>query len=166
MDDGSAGDLACMLSVRELLHGEWRPEDLADLLRHSLDTPLGEYLSVGKTGRTAELEPGSKAPAMTLCELFRDPAPPLKYLLATKRHARGLAAPGASEVPIDVHHIIYSASIAVALLRHEERISKSGREVLQMAWQRLATEPYIDEWLRNIFADAYRAMTRRPRLPR
>jgi hypothetical protein len=65
-----------------------------------------------------------------------------------------LTKPGASHIPIEVHQLVYFASIAAALVRYGERISKSSPEVLRAAWERLAGESYTQEWLRKLFAAA------------
>ena len=91
---------------------------------------------------------------MALGELFQRADPPLGLLIAVKRHARRLMGRGASEMPIEVHQLVYFASIAAALVRHGQRISKSGADVLRVAWQRLAAESYAEEWLRKLFATA------------
>ena len=57
-------------------------------------------------------------------------------------------------MPVEVHQLVYFASIAAALVRHGERISKSSPEVLRAAWGQIAAELYTEEWLRRLFATA------------
>ena len=93
---------------------------------------------------------------------FRRPAPPLELLIAVKRHARRVMSPGAADrskdipvpLPAEVHRLVCFASIAAALVRLGRRISKSSPEVLRAAWERLATESYLDEGQRKLFAAA------------
>ena len=56
----------------------------------------------------------------------------------------------------------YFANIAAALVRHGGRISKSSPKVLRVAWERLAAESYVDDWLRRLFVTARERLTRCP----
>jgi hypothetical protein len=102
------------------------------------------------------------AAAMTLGELFQCADPPLALLIAVKRRARRLMTTAAGDRTMDIqvrssaedHQLVYFASIAAALVRHGQRISKSSPEVLRVAWQRVAGESSVDEWLRRLLADA------------
>ncbi len=129
---------------------------LGDMLRRCLAAPASEYLrGLGQSPDFAADSPlQCAAAAMTLGELFQRADPPLGLLIAVKRGARRLLGPGTSSMTADVHHFIYFASIAAAMVRHGQRISKSSPEELRSAWQRLAAESYPDDWLRRLFASA------------
>jgi hypothetical protein len=159
VDQSSPGELACLLSVRGTPEGNWQPADLADLLRHCLETPVGEYLGIDASPGPnkqfgADTPSEHRALSMTLGELFRAARPPLGLLIALKRHARRLTSPGASDVPVEVHRSVYFASIAAAMARHGERISKSDPEVLRAAFEQLAAETWIEDRLRELLGDA------------
>jgi hypothetical protein len=189
LDESHPGELACLLSVRGTPEGNWQPAELADLLRHCLETPVGVYLGIDTSpgekgdrhhlperpeGCLAQMVPvtffppkefGADTPSehravsMTLGELFRDARPPLGLLIALKRHARRLTSPGASDVPAEVHRSVYFASIAAAMVRHGERISKLDPEILQAAFEQLAAEAWIEDWLRALLGDALRRLS-------
>ena len=129
---------------------------LGDMLRRCLAAPASEYLrGLGQSPDFAADSPlQCAAAAMTLGELFQCADPPLGLLIAVKRGARRLLGPGTSSMTADVHHFIYFASIAAAMVRHGQRISKSSPEELRSTWQRLAAESYPDNWLRRLFATA------------
>ena len=93
---------------------------------------------------------------MTLGQLFGAARPPLGLLIALKRHARRLTGSGASDVPAEVHRCVYFASIAVAMVDHGERISKSDPEVLRAAFEQLAAETWIEDRLRGLLGEALR----------
>ncbi len=191
VDESNPGELACLLSVRGTPEGNWHPAELADLLRHCLETPVGQYLGIdtspgpNKTGTGSEpvkygpaKTGGGEVPvpvlsaefaadtpseqdavSVTLGELFRASCPPLGLLMALKRHARRLTSPGASDVPVEVHRSVYFASIAAAMVRHDERISKLDPEVLKAALEQLAAETWIEDRLRGLLGDALRRLS-------
>jgi hypothetical protein len=164
VDKSNPSELACLLSVRGTPEGNWQPAELADLLRHCLETPVGEYLGIDtspgpKKEFCADTPSEQDAVSMTLGELFRAACPPLGLLIALKRHARRLTGPGASDVPAEVHRAVYFASIAAAMARHGERISKSDPEVLRAAFEQLATEAWIEDRLRGLLGDALRRLS-------
>jgi hypothetical protein len=94
------------------------------------------------------------AVAMPLGELFQSADPPLGLSIAVKRRARRLMNPGASDMPVEIHQLVYFASIAAALVRLGELSSKSGAESLRAGWDRIAAESYAGDWLRRLFAAA------------
>jgi hypothetical protein len=133
-----------------------QPAELGDKLKYCLAAPASEYLTI--RGRSTEFPAdspsGSAAAAMTLGEMLPSADPPLGLLIAVRRHAKRLMKPGASDVPAGVHEVVYFASVAAALVRRGQRISKSSPEVSRAAWHRLAAESYLDDGLRKLFAEA------------
>ena len=156
VDDSNPKELACLLSVRGTPEGNWQYTKIRDLLRDSLAAPVREYL--GDLGDVAGFEADSPsecaAVAMTLGDLFQSADPPLGLLIAMMRGARRLMSPEASDMPAEVHDLIYFASIAAAVVRHNQLISRSSPEVLLAALERLAVESYADDGLRELFATA------------
>jgi hypothetical protein len=156
VDESNPSELACLLSVRGTPEGNWQPVELGGLLRHCLAAPVSEYLR--DTGQPLEYAADSPSEcavvAMPLGELFQRSDPPLGLLIAAKRHARRLMNPGASDMPVEIHQLVYFASIAAALVHHGEQISKSSPNVLRVAWGWLVTEPYTDDGLKRLFATA------------
>ena len=136
--------------------GAGQPTGPCDVLRNCLAAPASEYLR--ELGQAADLVADSPLECallnMTLGELFQRADPPLGLLIAVKRRARRLMNPGASDMPREVHRMIYFASIAAALVRHRERISNCSREGLRSAWKRLAAESYAGKGLQRLFAAA------------
>jgi hypothetical protein len=115
----------------------------------------GEYLGLGYFAEFAADSHSEWAVVeMIFGELFQSAAPPLGLLIAFKRGARRRMSAGASDVPAEAHHRIYFGSIASALVRYGQRISKSEPEKLRVAWAPLAAEKGTEEWLRSLFAAA------------
>ena len=156
VDESNPRELACLLSVRGTQEGNWQPAELGDMLRHCLTAPASEYLrDLGQSAEFAADSPSECAAVdMTLGELFQCAQPPLGLLIAVKRTARRLMSPGASDMPAEVHRLIYFASIAAAMARHGERISGSSLDVLRVTWEWLAAESYADDGMQRLFATA------------
>ena len=152
LDESNPTELAGLLAVRGRPEGNW----LGDFVGDCLAVPTSEYL--GSRGQPAEFAADSPSECAVvdtaLGELLQSVDPPLGLLIAVKRRARRLTRAGANDLLVEIHHLIYLASIAAALVRHGHRISKSGSEVLLVAWERLAAEPYVADGLRRLFATA------------
>jgi len=140
---------------------EGKPAGLGNMLRHCLAVPASEYLrDLGQSAEFAADSPFEGAAMdMTLGELLQHADPPLGLLIAVKRRARRLMNQGASDMPVEVHRLVYFASIAAALVCHGEQISKSSPEVLRAAWERLAAESYAEEGVRRLFATAQQRLS-------
>jgi RNA polymerase sigma-70 factor (ECF subfamily) len=148
--------------LQKLSDDEEKPADLCAVLQYCLMSPASEYLTgLGQSADVAADPPPRRDPMdMTLGELFQRTDPPLGLLGAVMRRARRLMSPEASDSmlvarvspPIEVHQILYFASIAAALVRHGERISKSSPDELRAAWKRLAAGPFADARLQRLFA--------------
>ena len=121
--------------------------------------PVSEYL-VAPTEMAGSLpefsadSPSERAAVtITLGQLLQV-AEPLGLLIAVKRHARGLAHASDGGTLAELHTLVYFASIAAAMVRHSERITKSGPEVLRVAFERHAAADWVEDWLRTLFAGA------------
>ena len=156
VDESNPKELACLLSIRGTPEGNWQAAELGDLLRDCLAAPTSAYLwGHGQPVEFAADSPSECAAVeMTLGELFQRADPPIGLLIVVKRRARRLTNSGASNMPVEVHQLVYFASIAAAMVRHGERISKSSPEVLRGAWERLAAKSYVGEGLQRLFAMA------------
>jgi hypothetical protein len=156
VEESRPSDMACMLSVRGTSKGNWQPAELRDLLRHCLEMPVSEYLAApaempGSLPEFSADSPSERAVvSITLGELLQL-AEPLGLLIAVKRHARELARARDGGTLTELHTLVYFASIAAAMVRHGERITKSSPEVLRVAFARHAAAEWVDDRLRAIF---------------
>jgi hypothetical protein len=125
----------------------WRPEDLGGLLRHQLAQRLADLdLPVRNC-------PATNAPLVTLSDLFRHPAPPVELLEALKRYGRKHVHRPDARLPDELASALYFASIAAALVRHGQRISKSDDELLRFGFERMLEREWIEKPLRTLFKD-------------
>ncbi len=82
--------------------------------------------------------------------MLRHPQPPLKLLEAAKRLARDNAKSEHRAVPAEISTVLYLASIAAALLRHNQRITKSGDDVLRYGLELMLQRPWLDDMTRDL----------------
>lgn len=156
-------EVAGLLSVRGTAQGNWRTEELAEVLRHGLETSLSEYLALQPfpgllPAYSADTPSEQHAVSTSLRELFHAPAPPLGLLIALKRHARQLLKPGVSDLPQEFHRFVYFVSIAAALVHHREGISKSETNVLRVGLEQMAEQAWIDDDTRGLLGEALRRL--------
>ena len=153
IDQTSPRSLAKMLDVEQPEEKLWDTEDLGHLLRNQLSQPLRTILPDAIVPPpTTSSQPCSPAqpPLETLGDLLRHPQPPLKLLEAAKRLARDNAKSEHRAVPAEISTVLYLASIAAALLRHNQRITKSGDDVLRYGLELMLQRPWLDDMTRDL----------------
>jgi len=165
VEESNPSELARLLGVRGASKSDWQPAELTSSFHRCFGMRVGEYLRIGTmSGRTmqfvAETSSEQDALSMPLEELFLTASPPLALLIAVKRHARRLANSDTSSLPAEIHRCVYFASIALAMIRLGERISKSSPDVLRAAFEQLADEGWIENWLRTLFSEGLRYLSR------
>lgn len=163
LDETNARELARLLDIQSSREGTWQSAELGELFRDCLGTSVGDYLRPPAAGAPADFADDSPsehaAVSLPLGELFHIADPPLGLLIAVKRRARRLMSPDASDLPAEIHRVVYFAAIAAALVRHGERISKSAPDVLKTGFEQVA-QPPSEDWLRELFQRAYHALER------
>lgn len=164
LDESNASELASLLDTTATREGNWRDRDLGELQQDCLAMAVGSYLGrplIGGISPTFSADSPSEyaAVSMSLGELFRVVDAPLGLLIAVKRHARRMTKPGGSDLPAEVHRCIYFVSIAAAMVRHGERISKSNSDMLMAAFDQLAAKPWIEPWLRRLLGEGVRCLS-------
>jgi hypothetical protein len=155
--------LANLLAVHPTPVSEREIEELGDLLRRHLATPLGDYLPDNTAKLVDALEQReslSVGSVITLADLFRLPAPPLRVLEAVRRRARRGLRADSGGIPADVYGVVYFTSIAAAMAGHGKKISKSSDETLRAGFERFAEEPWVEQWLRTMFRTSLECLDR------
>lgn len=119
--------LATLLAARGE-HGRlWRPDELAAIFRHQLSAPVMVDLGGFDPGAAVKLKIVSEAQGLLLksfSELFEHPAPPIELLEATKDFAKLNLDHPESFLPGEIAAALYYLSIAIALIRLDERITQ------------------------------------------
>jgi hypothetical protein len=126
-----------LLTLLSLNPGDasWGPNELAAILRHQLDAPLGEIV------------PDSAH--SNLRQMLADPAPSIESLERVKQFAKSATVDVSSGLPRDVATVLYLAVIIVARRAGHLLTKLDDRELdVKIAWA--ARRPWLDPDLRAI----------------
>lgn len=151
-DNTDPRSLEQMLSVSDE-EPLWGPEDLAAILRHQLDAPLGFDLCFGEAA-PAETRTGDGLSIETFRELFDHPRPPIGLLEQTKQYAKQCRKDPEGPLPDEIATVLYILSIVVARLRGDRRISKLDDDALRHSLDWALDQPWLDAWTRNLLGGA------------
>ncbi len=135
----------------------WRQDELGGLLRHQLAAPLREALGTIDLTFAPDLMAAvqdTRYPLGTIHDLFVHPRPPLELLEFTKQLGRRNTQLNASEMPPEVGAVIYFGSIALALVRCNERITSFDDEQLSCGFEQLLGWEWINPELRQVVQQA------------
>ena len=148
--------LATMLTAHGTDH--WRPEEMGSILRHQLSAQLEFDLAGIASGGDHEPPPAPEAArkrAATFGELLLDhPQPPVAMLRRVKHFAKACKAKADGPLPPQVATVLYFASIIVALLRCETRITALDDDGLLKGTQWALAQTWLDQPIRLLFEEA------------
>jgi len=142
-----------MMEVGQTDEPVWQPEELGQILRHQLDTPLDSDLPArtdGSGGGTQSSTQEAGPPIKTFADLLVHPAPPAQQLSLVKDFAKRNRADAAPSLPAEVATVLYYAAIGAALLRCGERITGLSDDALREGLEWSLSRPWIDERLRLV----------------
>jgi hypothetical protein len=155
--------LALILEVDEAPRRIWPAEELGAILRHQLATSIQLDLEgLGGTLKTRliALSPAQQPGKLTFGELFQLAHPSLDLLQLVKQFAKSSRVRGETGLPAEIATVIYLASIVVALLRCNTRISEQSDEALAYGVQWVIDQPWVDETMRQLFRSAMKHFAR------
>jgi hypothetical protein len=135
----------------------WRAEDLAAIFRHQLSVPIADDLRDLSPDRTQELCSLASSQGVLLrsfADLFLHPHPPVELLALTKAFAKDHRKRPDSPLPPEIATMLYYASIAVAISRCGQRLTRLSDADLRegLTWAR--DQSWIDQRMRAVFEDA------------
>jgi hypothetical protein len=128
-------------------------ETLRQSLLKQLHIPLVEWLKPHSNLFKSFTEDASTSEThriISLGDLLRHPHPPLTYLRRAKDVAKLADARSEDPLPNSVASAIYSSTIAVALVKCSERITKKSDDQLREVFYWIANEHWIEESLRQV----------------
>jgi hypothetical protein len=138
-------------------HGDWRSEELGEVLRHQLEAPLvfdlGSF-AAGESGRTTLPHDMATGEVSNFGALFLHPNPPLPLLQLTKRFAKTSDRREANPLPAEVAMVLYYAAIVAARLRHDARISRMSEQTLAEGTAWVLLQEWVTPPLRDLFVEA------------
>lgn len=114
---GQPEDLARLLALRDA-SGGWTHDELRDMLRHQLSTPLRVEFGDRACAATPDLPH-----AATFGDLFAHPSPPVATLMLAKEFAKTADVRSDAPLPSELAAMIYYVAIAVARVRLGVRIT-------------------------------------------
>ena len=144
--------LAELLGMSEQVDVPWRPEDLGGVLRHQLSVPIEFDLGRLRSASARPVNLSSAAQAMLLrsfADLLQHPHPPLELLHSTKDFAKTYRAEGENALPREVATVLYFSSLAAALLRWGQRITKLDDASLREGLQWVIAQSWTEEITRG-----------------
>ena len=86
-------------------------------------------------------------------DLFYHPAPPIELLVLTKDYAKACLNHPNSLIPEEVATVLYCASIVVALLRWNRRITRLPDQNLRSDLTWLCGQSWIDDGMKSLLEE-------------
>lgn len=156
--------LASLFAVGDGVCGQWRPDELADVLRHQLDAPLTPDLAGLERGAADPADPGGSdqlpgqlpgqaAAPGSFAELLCHPDPPIRLLVLAKRFFKAGEQRGDGALPAEVARLLYYAAIVAAGLRHGVRVTELSPEVVGNGARWALARSWLDDRLRGLFEE-------------
>jgi hypothetical protein len=140
----------------------WFADELSALFRHQMAAPVEFDLTTHKNSdhrQLAQLAEASGLLIKSFKDLLAHPHPPADLLIMTKDFAKASRISKKPALPKDIAHVLYFASIAVAMVRCRRRISTlSDRDIVKgLRWGQ--EQPWVDDWLKTLLRDATREIS-------
>lgn len=157
IEDTSPRVMAEMLRLASSPSVTWSEEDLTGIWRHQRQQPLDDLFSDREWNEAVEslaIRSGRIEPVETLADLIAEPQPPLEMLDALKRSAKSHSRDQTSSLPPDVATVMYFTAIAAALVRLNQRITRSDDEVIRYGLQLILEREWLDEETAELFREA------------
>jgi hypothetical protein len=134
----------------------WPAEDLQAMLHHLMRAPLDVTLSTDPYQQyaIATLAETSAPAPRTFEELFHHPRPALELLRILKSFAKRSRGNPRSTLAPEVCLLLYYVAIALALVRHGQRITRLTEDELRNGLSWLTRQPWVDPLSRNLGTEA------------
>jgi hypothetical protein len=133
--------------------GEWRPEELAAVLREHMAAPVEFELAAFQGPAREALRAHATAQGLVLAnlaDLLRHPNPPIELLVMAKDFFKANCVRPNPGLPVQVAKALYFATVAAAWLRHHTRISALGDAELRAGLDWVQRQPWTGEDLRAL----------------
>jgi hypothetical protein len=153
--------LAALLAAREERGRLWRVDELAAVFRHQMSAPVMVDLGGFDPPTAIRLKTLSEAQGLVLKsfgELFHHTAPPVELLELTKDFAKLNLDHPDSTLPSEIAAALYYASIAVALVRLDTRITQLKDGDLRRGLQWTREQPWTDLETKDLVSKALKKL--------
>lgn len=159
---GPPGKLSSLMASAEERGPLWRADELAAMFHHQMSAPVLMDLGGFNPGVANQLKALTAAQGLLLSsfgDLFNHPNPPAQLLQLVKDFAKSNLDHPESGLPGEIAMALYYASIAAALVRLNQRISKLSDAELRRGLRRTQEQPWLDERTRLLLADALKKIS-------
>jgi len=143
----------------------WSLEELGAILEHQLSAPLEcdlGRLDSGLARRPRKVNsaahPEGTRPLKSFRDLLSHPSPPLRLLELTKQFAKACRNNPHGPLPDEIATVLYFLSIAVAMTRCGQRITKMDDRSLEFSLNWALRQPWLDEATRGILQEGLNAL--------
>lgn len=143
----------------------WRPEELADVLRHQLASVIMVDLNAESSSGGQQLCRLSEAEGLLLksySDLLRHPVPPLALLRKVKDYAKTASATPNGPLPPEVGRVLYYACLACALVRRNEYMSTLKEDELRSGFTWVLGLDWAEPMIKELCAQALKTRSPTP----
>ena len=134
---------------------DWSPQELASMWKHQLEAPLQFDLGSVSNDVEATIIEATRVeprPLARFVDLLRHPRPPVELLQWTKDFAKAHTVGGTDGMPSELAAALYYASILLARLRCNRRISELDDAALRKGGTWVMRQPWLDEETRQLIS--------------
>lgn len=135
----------------------WLPEELGALWRHQISSPV-TFESLERDwqgpGETQVNGTSPKRGGLSLSEILFQPNPPLERLKLAKEFAKARRHRPSKGFPKEIARVLYFASIVVALLRRQRRITRLSNQDILTGVEWTITQAWLDQRTLGLFREA------------
>jgi hypothetical protein len=159
-----AGSLARMMALGPDSSTLWSTEELGEILRHQLASPLEfDILGMDQT-LVKELRArwAADPPIETFGDLFCHPHPPLEFLDLAKQFAKASRAHRDGPLPEEVAVILHLLSIVAALTKCGRRITRLNDQGLRFGLNWALEQAWLDQASRKLLQSGLDALGSEP----
>lgn len=134
----------------------WSDDELQAMLRHQLAAPLCISLGVlsGEMAHQLRETTPRLDPLLSLSQLLAHPHPPVALLVLVKRFAKICRGDLDNPLPGELVMLMYYASIAVAQVRADQRISELPAAELRRGLRWIVAQPWVEPATRELLMAA------------
>ena len=157
LDQAGIQRLAKLLDLNDEDPSPWSDEQLTGSLEYHLALPLTDcvgQVSPRLAAGISLMASSDVAPVVTLYDLFVHTAPPIDVLRAVKDWATQRMQNKDANTPPQIAPVIYLSAVTVALLRCDERITRSDDADLEVTLRQALGARWIAQSIRNLFKEA------------
>ena len=157
-----AKKLATLISSGDEHARLWRPDELAAIFRHQMSASMLVDLGTFDPRTAKRLKTASEAQGLLLksfSDLFQHPAPAVEILKLVKDFAKANLDHPQSLLPPEIASVLYYTSIAVALVRRRERITRLADSDLQRGLGWAIQQPWLDDQTKGLLTQALKEIS-------